>query len=228
MTQPRTKLAVLGGTGKEGSGLATRWAHAGYDVIIGSRSIERAQATVAEIRAIVGLQASIAAAANVEAAREADIVVLCVPFAAQLSSAEEVKPALPGKILVDVTVPLVPPKVDRVQLPIAGCAAVQLQQLVGEQVRVVSAFQNVSAHHLKQLEYVIECDVLVCGDDASAREAVVQLAAAAGMRAYHAGALANAAAAEALTSVLIAINKRYKVPSSGIRITGIPDARDAK
>lgn len=227
MTHPRTKLAVLGGTGKEGSGLATRWAHAGYDVIIGSRSMERAQATVAEIRAIVGPQASISAATNVEATRAAEIVVLCVPFAAQLSSAEEVKAALPGKILVDVTVPLVPPKVDRVQLPAAGCAAVQLQQLVGEQVRVVSAFQNVSAHHLKQLDYVIECDVLVCGDDAAAREAVVQLAAAAGMRAYHAGALANAAAAEALTSVLIAINKRYKVPSSGIRITGIPDARDA-
>lgn len=227
MTHPRIKVAVLGGTGKEGSGLATRWAHAGHEVIIGSRSTERAQATVAEIRAIVGTQATISAAANVDATRQADVVVLCVPFSAQLSSAQEVKAALPGKILVDVTVPLVPPKVDRVQLPAGGCAAVQLQQLVGDDVRVVSAFQNVSAHHLKQLDYAIECDVLVCGDDAQAREVVVQLAGAAGMRAYHAGVLANAAAAEALTSVLIAINKRYKVPSSGIRITGVPDARDA-
>lgn len=228
MTHPRTTVAVLGGTGKEGSGLATRWAHAGYEVIIGSRSLERAQATVQEIAAIVGPQAAIRAAANVDATRQAEIVVLCVPFAAQLSSAEEVKSVLPGKILVDVTVPLVPPKVDRVQLPAAGCAAVQLQQLVGTDVRVVSAFQNVSAHHLKQLDHRIECDVLVCGDDAAAREVVVQLAAAAGMRAYHAGALANAAAAEALTSVLIAINKRYKVPSAGIRISGVPEAREAK
>ncbi len=228
MTQPRTKVAVLGGTGKEGSGLATRWAHAGYEVIIGSRSVERAQATVAEIRAIVGDGAAISAATNIDATRRADVVVLCVPFAAQLSSAEEVKSALAGKILVDVTVPLVPPKVDRVQLPPGGCAALQLQQLVGAEVRVVSAFQNVSAHHLKQLDHIIECDVLVCGDDAEARECIVQMATDAGMRAYHAGALANAAAAEALTSVLIAINKRYKVPSSGIRITGVPDTREVK
>ncbi len=218
-------IAILGGTGKEGSGLAVRWAHAGYPVIIGSRDAVRAAATASELTAIAGKHARLSGANNLEAAHEAAIIVLAVPYSAQIPTAQEVEPALAGKLLIDVTVPLVPPKVDRVQLPEGGSAVVRLQQLLGTGVHVVSAFQNVSAHHLKELGHPIECDVLICGDSAEARDRVMELAQAAGMRGVNAGALANSAAAEALTSVLIAINKRYKVPSSGIRITGIPDAR---
>jgi len=162
--------------------------------------------------------------ANLAAAQSAAIVVLAVPYTAQVPTAEEVATALQGKILIDVTVPLMPPRVDRVQLPGGESAVVALQRRLGTDVKVVSAFQNVSATHLRDLDHGVDCDVLVCGDDAAARETVVGLARDAGMRAWHAGVLANSIAAEALTSVLIAINKRYKVPGSGIRITGLPDA----
>ena len=144
---------------------------------------------------------------------------MTVPHSVQVATADEVKAELSGKILIDVTVPLVAPRVDRVQLPGGESAVVALQRHIGTDVRVVSAFQNVAAEHLHDLHHTIECDVLVCGDDAKAREAVIALAEDAGMRAWHAGVLANSVAAEALTSVLIAINKRYKVPGSGIRIT---------
>lgn len=215
-------IAVLGGTGKEGRGLALRWAAKGHDVVIGSRSAERAQATANEIRERAGANARVRGADNIAAAHAASVVVLAVPYAAQVATAEEVAQQLAGKILIDVTVPLAPPKVDRVQLPQCGSAVQALQSHLGAQVKVVSAFQNVSAGHLWDLEHTIDCDVLVCGDDADARETVVRLAEHAGMRAWHAGVLANSAAAEALTSVLIAINKRYKIPGSGLRITGVP------
>ena len=152
----------------------------------------------------------------------AEVIVLAVPYAAQQPTALDVKDALNGKILIDVTVPLAPPKVDRVQLPNGESAVLALQRVLGESVKVVSAFQNVSATHLKDAAHTVDCDVLVCGDDATAREVVIGLAHDAGMRAWHAGVLANSIAAEALTSVLIAINKRYKVAGSGIRITGLP------
>lgn len=215
-------VAVLGGTGKEGKGLALRWAVKGHEVIIGSRSPERAQATADEIRARAGGNANVRGADNVTAAQAAAVVVLAVPFSAQTATAQEVAAQLAGKVLIDVTVPLVPPKVDRVQLPEGGSAVQALQTRLGSDVKVVSAFQNVSAGHLWELDHVIDCDVLVCGDDADAREIAVKLAGDAGMKAWHAGALANSVAAEALTSVLIAINKRYKIPGSGLRITGVP------
>jgi hypothetical protein len=157
---------------------------------------------------------------NLDAARAADIVTLTVPFAHQASTLEHVRDALEGKILVDVTVPLVPPRVGRVQLPDEGSAGQIAQNLLGESVRVVSAFQNVAAHHLQE-GHGIECDVLVTGDDKDAREQVIALVHAAGMRGFHAGPIANAAAAEALTSVLITINRQYKC-HAGISITG-PD-----
>ena len=215
-------IAVLGGTGHEGKGLALRWAAQGHEVIIGSRSTERAQASAAEIAARLDTNARVQGADNRAAADRASIIVLAVPYAAQLATALEVAPALPGKIVIDVTVPLKPPRVDRVQLPEGGSAVLALQARLGAEVKVVSAFQNVSAGHLWDLAHTVECDVLVCGDDAQARETVIGLAQDAGMRAWHAGVLANSAAAEALTSVLIAINKRYKIPGSGIRITGEP------
>jgi hypothetical protein len=215
-------LAVLGGTGAEGSGLAFRWAHAGYPVIIGSRSAERAQDGAGELNKLLGRDI-VRGMDNLSAAREAQIVILTVPYAAQRPTITDVASALEGKILVDVTVPLVPPKVNRVQLPAEGSAVEAIQKMLGAGVRVVSAFQNVSAHHLKDLHHDVECDVLVAGDDIPAREQVIELANAVGLRGIHAGPLCNSVVAEALTSVLITINQRYKIPGAGIRITGLPE-----
>ncbi len=218
-------VAILGGSGAEGGGLALRFAAAGYKVIIGSREAAKAQEAAARIAQRVP-NASVQGADNQSAAAAADIVVLTVPFAAQRSTLESVRPQLQGKILVDVTVPLVPPKVSQVQLPPEHSAAQGAQKILGDGVRVVSAFQNVSAHQLEHLGQPVDCDVLVCGDDKDAREAVVQLARDAGMVAWHGGVLANSVAAEALTSVLIFMNRRYKVPGAGIRITGLDNAAE--
>jgi len=222
----RTVIAVLGGTGSEGGGLAFRWALSGHDVVIGSRSAERAAKAAEELNRLLGGGERVRGTSNREAARAGRVVVLAVPYAAQLATAMEVQDCLAGKILIDVTVPLVPPRIDRVQLPGGESAAAALQRRLGGSVKVISAFQNVSAIHLKDANYAIDCDVLVCGDDAAAREVVIGLARDAGLRGWHAGALANSVAAEALTSVLIALNKRYKVPASGIRITGVPQDRE--
>lgn len=223
MTPHPQTIAVLGGTGAEGSGIALRLAHAGHAVLIGSRDADKAARVCAELRQLAP-GARIDAAGNLQAARAAQIAILTVPHGAQQAAVREVREALAGKILVDATVPLVPPKVARVQLPEGGSAVAAVQQLLGDAVRVVAAFQNVSAHHLRDLAHAPDCDVLVCGDDPEARETVIGLARDMGLRAWHAGPIANAAAAEALTSVLISINMRYKVPGAGIRITGLPDA----
>jgi NADPH-dependent F420 reductase len=219
MTDPKT-IAVIGGTGAEGSGLALRWAHAGHSVIIGSRDAARAQAAADELNAILG-KPLLSGKSNADAVGAASIVVLTVPYASQLSTVEGLKDKLEGKILVDVTVPLVPPKVSTVQLPPSDSAAVTLQALVGPGVKVVSAFQNISAHKLKKLDHKISCDVLVCCDDKDARLLVVGLAGDAGLRGINAGPLANSTVAESLTSVLIWINRAYKVPDAGIMITGL-------
>lgn len=217
-------LAILGGTGKEGSGLAFRWANDGYPVILGSRSAERAQEAAAEMAKALP-HARIEGAGNLDAATRCDIAILTVPYSAQKGTVEEVKGALAGKILVDVTVPLVPPKVSRVTLPPEGSAVLAVQNLLGPGVRVVSAFQNVSAHHLKDLDFKIDCDVLICGDDNDACEAAMALARSAGMTGIRGGALVNSIVSEGLTSVLIAINQRYKVPAAGIRITGLTETK---
>lgn len=214
-------IAVLGGTGAEGSGLAFRWAHAGLRVVIGSRDGAKAAATAAELNALLKRDA-VSGLDNDSAAARGDIVVLAVPFAAQQATALAVKRHLAGKVLIDVTVPLVPPKVDRVQLPGGRSAVEQLAEKLGPETHVVAAFQNVGAHHLRDLAHTIDCDVLVCGDSKAAREVAIALAAAAGLDGIHAGPLANAAAVEAMTSVLIAINKAYKAKASGLRITGLP------
>jgi hypothetical protein len=237
-TEPadRPVIAVLGGTGKEGGGLAFRWAHAGYRVLIGSRDAVRAGQAAAQLsealtaaRVAGGLADAppvrIEGLSHRDAVAQASVVVLAVPWAVQQTLAAEVADLLAGRILVDVTVPLVPPKVDRVQLPEGGSAVEALARRLGPDVRVVSAFQNISATHLRELGHGIDCDVLVCGDDADAREVVVGLAHDAGLAAWHAGPLANSVGTEALTSLLIAINKRYKVPGAGIRITGVPRDR---
>jgi len=213
-------IAVLGGTGKEGNGLALRWAHKGHRVILGSRSAEKAQDAAAAMNETLGTDL-VSGAANAEAAAGADIVVLAVPFAAQQSTAAEAAEGLDGKILIDVTVPLVPPKVGRVQLPNGGSAVEALQKTLGDGVRVVSAFQNISSHHLSELDEEVDCDVLVCADDPEAADTVVGLAQEIGLRAWNAGPLCNSVVSEGLTSVLITLNRRYKVPGSGIRITCI-------
>jgi NADPH-dependent F420 reductase len=225
-TESLPSLAILGGTGDLGTGLARRWAQAGYEVIIGSRTEDKAEAAVADLREIMAergvTEVSVRAMENLAAAEAADIVTLTVPFSHQASTLELVKPALHGKILIDVTVPLVPPKVARVQLPSAGSAGQIAQNLLGEEVAVVSAFQNVAAAHLQEGRG-LECDVLVSGNKKAAREQVIKLVEAAGMRGFHAGMINNAAAAEALTSVLITINKRYGC-HAGIKISGLDDA----
>jgi hypothetical protein len=218
---PTRSICVIGGTGAEGSGLALRWAHAGHRVTIGSRVAAKAEATAAELNAILGVD-RISGATNGAGVAAAEIAVLTVPFANQMASVEEVKAELTGKILIDVTVPLVPPRVSRVQLPPTDSCVVALQQMLGDSVRVVSAFQNVSAHKLKNLAHAIDCDVLVAGDDKEARGVVVDLAEAAGLRGIDVGPLANSVVAESLTSALIWINRTYKIPDAGVRITGLP------
>lgn len=214
-------IAVLGGTGKEGSGLALRFLDAGFRVIIGSRDPARARASAAELNERLSCDHA-SGAGLTDAAAAGDIVLLTVPYSAQLATLGLVRDQLQGKILVDVTVPLVPPKVARVQLPAQGSAVLAGQEVLGEGVQVVSAFQNVSYERLEALGQPVGCDVLVCGDSKDARETVVALASAIGITAYHAGALANSAAAEALTSVMIFMNRHYKAEGAGIAVIGMP------
>ncbi len=213
-------ISILGGTGHEGTGLGLRWAKAGHAIIIGSRTADKAQAAAAEINARLNA-ASVSGMDNLAAAQAGEIIVLTVPYAAHADTIESVRNAVQGKIFVDVTVPLVPPKVSRVQMPAAGSASQEAQNLLGPAVKVITAFQNISAEHLKNPEHPIDCDVLVCGDDKEAKAAIIQLAADAHIQAWDAGPLANAVIAEGLTSVLIGLNLKYKVKSSGIKITGI-------
>ena len=211
-------IAILGGTGDLGTGLAIRWSKAGYKIVIGSRTLTKAQAAVADLEKISPTTPA-AAMENADAAAEGAIVVLTVPAEHQISTLETVKSGLLGKILIDVTVPLVPPKVGTVQLPPEGSAGKRAQDFLGDDVQVVTAFQNVAAHLLKE-DVTIECDVLVAGNKRSARDKVIQLAQQAGMTGWHAGPIENSAAAEALTSVLIQINRRHDIAHSGLQIVG--------
>ena len=217
--QGQPTVAVIGGTGDLGSALAKRWAAAGYPIVLGSRSKEKAEAAAREMNG-----SAVSGEDNRTAAAKADIVVIAVPYANHEAIVNEIKPAVTGKIVVDTVVPLVPPKVSVVQLPPDGSAALHAQRLLGDAARVQSAFHNVSASKLKSGEG-IDCDVLVFGDDKDARAIVIDLANAAGTRGIDGGPLANSIAAEALTSVLIGINRRYKVDGAGIRITGLPAAQ---
>lgn len=214
-------IAILGGTGDLGTGLAIRWAKAGHGIIIGSRTLAKAQTAVANLAA-VSPETPARAMENADAAGAGEIVVLTVPAAHQLSTLETVRGGLGGKILIDVTAPLVPPRVGTVQLPTEGSAGKRAQDFLGEDVMVVSAFQNIAAHLLAQ-DVEVECDVLVAGNKRAARDKVIELIAEAGLRGFHAGPIDNAAAAEALTSVLIQINRRHGISHSGIKIVGQSD-----
>lgn len=213
-------IAVIGGTGKEGSGLAMRWAMNGYRVIIGSRDGDRAAQHAKEINQRIG-DDLLAGMSNPDAAAQASLVVLSVPYQAHHQTLESIKDRLDGKILLDITVPLQPPNVRMVHLPEGKAAALEAQAIVGENVRVVSAFQHISWEKLQESDAPIDSDVLVTGDAADAKADVMQLVEAAGMRPVDAGSLANSIAVEAMGPVLLYINRKYGVKGSGLRITGI-------
>ena len=214
-------IAILGGTGDLGTGLAIRGSKAGYKIIIGSLTLEKAR-NATENLAKISPDTPAEAMENSDAAAAGDIVVLTVPAEHQLSTLDTVKTGLSGKILIDVTVPLVPPKVGTVQMPPEGSAGKRAQDFLGDAVQVVTAFQNIAAHLLQE-DVKIECDVLVSGNKRIARDKVIELAEQAGMRGWHAGPIENSAAAEALTSILIQINRRHDIAHSGIQIVGQPD-----
>jgi hypothetical protein len=213
-------IAVLGGTGKEGKGLAYRWAQAGYPVIIGSRSAEKAIQTASEIIELLDGQPSVVGMSNSEAAQQANIVVLTVPYAAHTETLHSMKGVMGGKILIDVTVPLMPPKVSKVQMPPAGSAALEAKEILGEGAEVAAAFHTISYEHLLKDE-PIDCDVLVVGTSKLARTEALKLVAAAGLTGWDAGLLENSVVLEGLVSVLININRLYGSKHAGIKITGV-------
>lgn len=213
-------IAVLGGTGKEGKGLAYRWARSGYRVLIGSRSPERAQAAADDLTILLDGKSIVEGTDNREAAQKADVIVVTVPYAAHREILESIREAAQGKLVVDVTVPLVPPKVTKVQMPPAGSAAQEARQVLGENVEVCAAFQNIS-HELLLKNAPIECDVLVTGTSREARAETLKLVDAAGLKGWDAGPLENSVVVEGLTSILIHINKQYNSTRAGLRITGV-------
>lgn len=210
-------IAIIGGTGDLGSGLAQRWSRAGYRVVIGSRDAAKAEASARE------MGGSISGSDNLGAAKAGDVIVLSVPFSNHDATLAQIKDAVQGKIVIDAVVPLVPPKVSVAQPPAEGSAAKLAAKALGEGVKVASAFHNVGASKLRG-EGAIDCDVLVFCDERATRDQVIALVDAIGLRGVDGGVLANSIVAESLTSVLIGINRRYKVDGAGIRITGLPQA----
>ncbi len=220
-------IAVIGGTGAEGSGLIVRWAAAGYPVIIGSRSAEKAAAAAAELSALLPAgSGALSGESNAGAAAAAEVIVLSVPYASQADMAAQIVAGAQGKLVITVVVPLKPPKVATVWRPEAGSAAQELQQQLGDQVQIVAAFQNIAAGHLRDLAWQPDCDVLYTGDSKEAKATTLELIRAAGFFGVDAGPLANSSVVEGFTALLIGINARNKVQNSGIRITGIPRLED--
>lgn len=220
MSELNETIAVLGGTGNLGGGLVYRWAKAGVPLIIGSRESSKAEEAVkALLERVPG--ANVRGMDNRSASQAADIVVLSVPFAHQKSTLENIADVVKGKLFIDTTVCLQPPKVGRVQLPPEGSAGQITQAILGEEVDVVSAFQNIAAAHLDS-DHDVHCDVLVCGNNKEARARVISLSELIGLKAWHAGPIDNSAAIEGLTSVLITMNRIYKIPGAGIIISGEP------
>ncbi len=213
-------ISILGGTGNLGGGLALRWAHSGYNVIVGSRMLDVAVKSAERINTTLKNNI-VRGMINTQAAIEGDIVVLTVPYAFQRFTIETIYDALEDKILIDCTVPLVPPNVSRVQLHNNESAVEGMQKFLGPKTRVVSAFQNISAHLLSHYQEPIDCDVLVCSDDREAAKEVIGLAKEINLRAWDAGVLANSIVTEGLTSILISLNRRYKRQAAGIRVTGL-------
>ncbi len=215
------KIAILGGTGKQGFGLALRWAQAGHQIVIGSRAAEKAELAAGKLNSLLHGVGTVCGLKNQEAAAAGEIVVLSVPYNSQQATLDALKSELAGKLLVSVIAPLKPPQVSRVWQPAGGSAAQEAQTLLGKAARLVIAFQNISAEHLADPDHTIDSDVLICGDHQADKQIVVQLAADANLQGIDAGPLANAGVVEGLTAVLIGINKRYQAQGTGIKITGM-------
>ena len=217
---PAITIAILGGTGKEGKGLAYRWGRAGYSVIIGSRTPDKAVQTASEIGSLLGGAASIQGMSNAEAAQRASIVVITVPYAAHAETLQGLKDSLAGKTLIDVTVPLMAPKKSKVQMPPAGSAAQEARQILGEGTELAAAFHTIPHESLLSTE-AVECEVLVTGTSKQTREQALQLVKAAGLVGWDAGPIENSVVAEGLASVLIHINRQYGSTHAGIKIIGV-------
>lgn len=216
-------IGIVGGTGKEGKGLAYRWVQSGHEVIIGSRQFEKAQRAVDAVNDLLGGKAeNLRGMENQAAVAACDIAVITVPYAAHRPTLEDLKEELQGKIVVDVVVPIVPPKVTKVQMPAAGSVALEAQEILGDSCSVVDAFQNISHERLLG-EGDVDCDVLVAGKGKAARQVVLGLVEDTGLKGWDAGPIENAVVVEGLTSILIGLNIQHHVHASGIRITGITD-----
>jgi len=211
-------IGIIGGTGKEGKGLGYRWSRAGYEVLIGSRQLEKAMLAAQVVSKLSGRE--VRGVLNEEAAMKSQVAVITVPYAAHQTILTGLKEYLQGKIVIDVTVPLVPPKVTKVQMPPAGSAAREAVQILGDNVQVVSAFQNISYERLLYQED-IDCDVLVCGTGREARSTILEIIKDAGLTGWDAGPIDNSVVIEGLTSILIGINKQYGSETAGIKITGV-------
>lgn len=217
----------MGGTGDEGYGLALRWAKAGYEVIIGSRDVDKAKAAASKIQSVIGSGARVSGLVNQEAASKADIVVVTVPFGAMPDTIKSLKASIkPGQIVVNVTVPLetaVGGSATRTVEVWDGSAGEFTSRFLPKGTRLVSAFNNLSAESLNDISRQVDCDVLVCGDDADAKKAVLGLAnAIPGVHGIDAGPLSNSRTIEQLTALLVSLNIRYGVKAAGLRITGLP------
>lgn len=219
-------VAILGGTGPQGRGLALRFARAGIPVVIGSRDGARAQGVADELNAQLDNAATISGEELRDAVTAVDeMVILAVPYSAHDATLESIRDLLPGKILVDIVVPLADGDPKKVDMPAAGSATEAAQALLGEEVTVVGALHNVSATTLNHLDQPINCDVLVCGNDLAAKEKVIELVRHLDVEVYNAGPAVNARCIEAITPILIRLNISKKVPftHAGIRICP-PDA----
>jgi NADPH-dependent F420 reductase len=215
------RIGIVGGTGREGRGLAARWANAGHEVFIGSRQADKGAKKAKELSDELGIP--IRGADNLSACKESDLIIVTVPYGAHRQTFESIKDAVNDKVIVDITVPLKPPRVRSVNLPEGKAAALEARALLPEGARLVAALHHISSEHLRDPSYVFDCDVLVCGDDKEARATVISLVSDLGLRGIDAGVLKNAIALESMTPVLLHINRQYGVIGSGLRITGIPE-----
>lgn len=215
------KIGIVGGTGREGRGLAVRWAKAGHGVFIGSRDAQRGRDKAAEFSEEFGI--TLQGGDNDSACKHGDLIVVTVPYSAHRPTFESIRSRVGNKVIIDITVPLQPPKIRSVNLPEGQSAALEARALLGDDARLVAALHHISSEHLSDPSYVFDCDVLVCGDDKDARAEVIGIVADLGLRGVDAGALRNSIALESLTPVLLHINRRYKSVGSGIRVTGIPE-----
>ena len=212
-------IAILGGTGKEGAGLATRWALAGHSIIIGSRDAERAKTKAAELRELTH-KLPIMGESNAEAARLGVVVVIALPAQGLAATLPEVSESCRDKVVVSTVVPLTFGGPRLHTPPPAGSSAEEAQALLPG-AKVVAAFHHIAAHELADADHPIDCDLLLCGADAAAKETVAELARSMGLRPIDVGALSNAGPLEGVTAILATINRRYKLKNSGFKITGL-------